>query len=90
MKALGKNHSPVGWKAIGKLHPLYSSLTIIGDHWYHLILKSLSVNVALFSLRMMDPIVLYYGKGQLTGFLADPDGVLDVVSDFSLRLIPYK
>ncbi|OAY80869.1 Fatty acyl-CoA reductase 2, partial [Ananas comosus] len=29
--------------------------------------------------RMMDPIVLYYGKGQLTGFLADPDGVLDVV-----------
>ncbi|XP_043693367.1 fatty acyl-CoA reductase 2, chloroplastic-like [Telopea speciosissima] len=29
--------------------------------------------------RMMDPIVLYYGKGQLTGFLADPNGVLDVV-----------
>ncbi|TVU48270.1 hypothetical protein EJB05_07900 [Eragrostis curvula] len=29
--------------------------------------------------RMMDPVVLYYGKGQLTGFLADPDGVLDVV-----------
>ncbi|KAH0467193.1 hypothetical protein IEQ34_004431 [Dendrobium chrysotoxum] len=29
--------------------------------------------------RMMDPIVLYYGKGQLTGFLADPKGVLDVV-----------
>lgn len=30
--------------------------------------------------RMMDPIVLYYGKGQLTGFLVDPNGVLDVVS----------
>lgn len=30
--------------------------------------------------RMMDPIVLYYGKGQLTGFLVDPKGVLDVVS----------
>ncbi|KAI3738584.1 hypothetical protein L2E82_28621 [Cichorium intybus] len=29
--------------------------------------------------RMMDPIVLYYGKGQLSGFLADPNGVLDVV-----------
>ncbi|XP_024459526.2 fatty acyl-CoA reductase 2, chloroplastic [Populus trichocarpa] len=29
--------------------------------------------------RMMDPIVLCYGKGQLTGFLADPNGVLDVV-----------
>ncbi|KAH7554239.1 hypothetical protein JRO89_XS12G0140500 [Xanthoceras sorbifolium] len=29
--------------------------------------------------RMMDPIVLYYGKGQLTGFLADPNGILDVV-----------
>ncbi|WCJ34088.1 Fatty acyl-CoA reductase 2 chloroplastic [Euphorbia peplus] len=29
--------------------------------------------------RMMDPIILYYGKGQLTGFLVDPNGVLDVV-----------
>ncbi|KAI3417727.1 Fatty acyl-CoA reductase, partial [Psidium guajava] len=29
--------------------------------------------------RMMDPIILSYGKGQLTGFLADPNGVLDVV-----------
>ncbi|XP_008442197.1 fatty acyl-CoA reductase 2, chloroplastic isoform X2 [Cucumis melo] len=29
--------------------------------------------------RMMDPIVLYYGKGQLTGFLVDPNGVIDVV-----------
>jgi fatty acyl-CoA reductase len=28
---------------------------------------------------MMDPVVLYYGKGQLSGFLADPEGVLDVV-----------
>ncbi|KAL2464753.1 Fatty acyl-CoA reductase 2 [Forsythia ovata] len=27
----------------------------------------------------MDPIILYYGKGQLTGFLVDPNGVLDVV-----------
>ncbi|KAL6997853.1 Fatty acyl-CoA reductase 2 [Sarracenia purpurea var. burkii] len=27
----------------------------------------------------MDPIILYYGKGQLTGFLADPNAVLDVV-----------
>jgi fatty acyl-CoA reductase len=30
--------------------------------------------------RMMDPIVLAYGKGQMTGFLANPQGVLDVVS----------
>ncbi|KAL3534111.1 hypothetical protein ACH5RR_002572 [Cinchona calisaya] len=29
--------------------------------------------------RMMDPVVLYYGKGQLSGFLVDPNGVLDVV-----------
>ncbi|KAH9674070.1 Fatty acyl-CoA reductase 2 [Citrus sinensis] len=29
--------------------------------------------------RMMDPIILYYGKGQLTGFLVDPNGILDVV-----------
>ncbi|KAA8518323.1 hypothetical protein F0562_015793 [Nyssa sinensis] len=29
--------------------------------------------------RMMDPIVLLYGKGQLSGFLVDPNGVLDVV-----------
>uniref|UniRef100_A0A0E0K993 Fatty acyl-CoA reductase n=1 Tax=Oryza punctata TaxID=4537 RepID=A0A0E0K993_ORYPU len=29
--------------------------------------------------RMMDPVVLYYGKGQLSGFLADQEGVLDVV-----------
>lgn len=29
----------------------------------------------------MDPIVLYYGKGQLAGFLADSNGVLDVVSN---------
>lgn len=29
--------------------------------------------------RMMDPIILYYGKGQLPGFLGDPNGVLDVV-----------
>lgn len=34
---------------------------------------------SLYVLRMMDPIVLYYGKGQLTGFLVDPNGVLDVV-----------
>lgn len=29
--------------------------------------------------RMMDPIILHYGKGTLTGFLVDPNGVLDVV-----------
>lgn len=28
---------------------------------------------------MMDPVVLYYGKGLLSGFLADPNGILDVV-----------
>ncbi|KAL7092754.1 hypothetical protein ACP275_11G001800 [Erythranthe tilingii] len=31
--------------------------------------------------RMMDPIILQYGKGQLTGFLVDPNGVLDVPAD---------
>lgn len=29
--------------------------------------------------RMIDPVVLYYGKGQLTGFLADTNAVLDLV-----------
>ncbi|TVU30894.1 hypothetical protein EJB05_22546 [Eragrostis curvula] len=29
--------------------------------------------------RMIDPVVLYYGKGHISGFAADPDGVLDVV-----------
>ncbi|KAM7524622.1 hypothetical protein LguiA_014524 [Lonicera macranthoides] len=29
--------------------------------------------------RMIDPVILYYGKGQLSGFLADPNGVIDVV-----------
>lgn len=33
--------------------------------------------------RMMDPIILQYGKGQLTGFLVDPNGVLDVVSSYA-------
>lgn len=36
---------------------------------------------------MMDPIILYYGKGQLTGFLVDPNGVLDVV--IKLLIIHY-
>lgn len=40
---------------------------------------------------MMDPIVLYYGKGQLTGFLVDPNGVLDVViiNLLSISFDPY-
>ncbi|WOK98643.1 fatty acyl-CoA reductase 2 [Canna indica] len=29
--------------------------------------------------RMMDPVVLQYGKGRLTGFPADPNAALDVV-----------
>ncbi|KAA8516955.1 hypothetical protein F0562_017227 [Nyssa sinensis] len=29
--------------------------------------------------RMMDPVIQLYGKGQITGFLMDPNGVLDVV-----------
>eukprot|EP00268_Persea_americana_P011330 TRINITY_DN14801_c0_g1_i1.p1 TRINITY_DN14801_c0_g1~~TRINITY_DN14801_c0_g1_i1.p1 ORF type:complete len:194 (+),score=32.32 TRINITY_DN14801_c0_g1_i1:83-664(+) len=41
--------------------------------------------------RMMDPIILYYGKGQLTGFLADPKGVIDVVgSIYFLHLILFE
>ena len=30
-------------------------------------------------IRMCDPIVIAYGKGQLRGFVGDADGVLDVV-----------
>eukprot|EP01018_Ginkgo_biloba_P021071 Gb_18690 [translate_table: standard] len=29
--------------------------------------------------RMIDPLIWSYGKGQLTGFLADPNAVIDVV-----------
>eukprot|EP00253_Pinus_taeda_P003808 PITA_03808 len=29
--------------------------------------------------RMIDPIVIHYGKGQLSRFLADPDTVLDLI-----------
>ncbi|KAL9237873.1 hypothetical protein vseg_012370 [Gypsophila vaccaria] len=29
--------------------------------------------------RMMDPVVTYYGKGLLSGFPVDPNGVIDVV-----------
>ncbi|EYU39978.1 hypothetical protein MIMGU_mgv1a020686mg [Erythranthe guttata] len=29
--------------------------------------------------KVMDPLILFYGKGHLTGFLGDDDGVLDVV-----------
>ncbi|KAK1399900.1 Fatty acyl-CoA reductase [Heracleum sosnowskyi] len=29
--------------------------------------------------RMMDPVVLFYGKGQLPGFLANPEAVIDIV-----------
>ena len=32
-----------------------------------------------FLFRMMDPVVTYYGKGQLSGFPVDPNGVIDVV-----------
>ncbi|KAK6793821.1 hypothetical protein RDI58_007274 [Solanum bulbocastanum] len=38
--------------------------------------------------RMMDPIILYYGKGQLTGFLVDPNGVLDVASSSHKYPVP--
>ena len=38
---------------------------------------------------MMDPIVLYYGKGQLTGFLVDPNGVIDVVSFYFILFSLY-
>ncbi|XP_037415576.1 fatty acyl-CoA reductase 2, chloroplastic-like [Triticum dicoccoides] len=30
-------------------------------------------------IRMIDPIMLYYAKGRLSGFLADGEGVVDVV-----------
>ena len=34
----------------------------------------------LLSSRVMDPIVLSYGKGHLTAILADPNVVYDLVS----------
>ena len=44
-----------------------------------MIVISLAMDKIVGEHRMMDPVILYYGKGQLSGFLADPDGVLDVV-----------
>jgi len=44
-----------------------------------MIVISLAIGKIVDEYRMMDPVILYYGKGQLSGFLADPDGVLDVV-----------
>ncbi|KAI3475000.1 hypothetical protein Pfo_030312 [Paulownia fortunei] len=38
--------------------------------------------------RMMDPIILHYGKRHLTGFLADPNGVLDIW--LSVSVIHFK
>lgn len=43
--------------------------------------------VAMGEFRMMDPVVLQYGKGKLTGFLADPNGVLDVVSNVPFSIL---
>lgn len=39
-------------------------------------------------IRMADPILLAFGKGQMAGFSADPDGVLDVVPvDFVINAV---
>jgi len=39
-------------------------------------------------IRMADPILLAYGKGQIAGFAADRDGVLDVVpADYVINAI---
>jgi hypothetical protein len=39
---------------------------------------------------MMDPIVLAYGKGQMTAFIADPQGVLDLVCTSTSTDIPLN
>jgi hypothetical protein len=35
-------------------------------------------------IRMMDPIVLNYGKGHMRGFIADPDYVFDIVGSYMI------
>ena len=42
----------------------------------------LTLSLMFSYARMMDPLIIAYGKGQLSGFLMDPKGVLDVVSIF--------
>lgn len=69
------NHFLGGWKEIGESQPFsYKEKNLI-------CVIELIIFFLLATTRMMDPIVLCYGKGQLTGFLVDPNGVLDVVSD---------
>ena len=36
---------------------------------------------------MLDPLIISYGKGRLPGFIGDPKGIVDVVSD-KLLLVP--
>lgn len=77
------NHFLGGWKEIGKSPPL-------SQRENNLICMIQLTFFFLITTRMMDPIVLCYGKGQLTGFLVDPNGVLDVVSDIIIRLFHIK
>uniref|UniRef100_A0A7N0VJJ0 Fatty acyl-CoA reductase n=1 Tax=Kalanchoe fedtschenkoi TaxID=63787 RepID=A0A7N0VJJ0_KALFE len=37
--------------------------------------------------RMLDPLILSYGKGQLPGFLLDPQAVIDVVTNLTHTLL---
>ena len=39
---------------------------------------------------MLDPVIISYGKGQLPGFIGDPKGIVDVVSDKLLLVLKDK
>lgn len=74
-RARTENHSPDGWKEAGTWMNSGPIKNIFFFFWLNWLKYMVS--------RMMDPIILQYGKGQLTGFLVDPNGVLDVVSSYA-------
>lgn len=90
-KARLESHSQVGWKEIGICNKSENMWCLIPFLPLLFFLFILSSEFFIYDFRMMDPIILYYGKGQLTGFLADPKGVIDVVgSIYFLHLILFE
>lgn len=41
-------------------------------------------------IRMLDPVIISYGKGQLSGFAADPKAIVDVVHSYIFTSFQYS
>jgi len=41
-------------------------------------------------IRMLDPVIISYGKGQLSGFAADPKAIVDVVHSYIFTSSQYS